>query len=390
MAVASKEARMRNTVMLEEREKLQIGLDRLFQVETKESQDVSPKDVPAFRSFGHAFREIMGMEVSEACRTRITNTQEAILAATWPNILGTSMHRRLMKDYLVPAYGDLSLRSVRPGGVANFKTQEVERVKYFGDLSEFDPEQIDYPEITEPGEEKLTYAVIQKGNILTISRKAMLNDDLGAVTKMVGRLGRAARRSHARFFWNFWINNTTYEVDGLAWFHATHGNLKTQALTADMAGAGEVLDALVKLGKMTEPGSGERLGLPEFRNLLVWLVIPMDLVGVARQLNQSEQVPNAGGILQANPIYHLFGANDERLVVNALLTDVSDWGVFRDPSEVDSVEIGYLGDQREPEFFVANIPTIGQMFVADKLQYKIRHEYGGDVVDFRGAVKSVV
>jgi hypothetical protein len=39
---------------------------------------------------------------------------------------------------------------------------------------------------------------------------------------------------------------------------------------------------------------------------------------------------------------------------------------------------------------VANVPTVGQMFVADKLQHKIRHEYGADLVDFRGAVKAVV
>ncbi len=377
-------------MILEEREKHQIAMDRLLGVETKESSEVSAWDVPRFKSLRHGFREITGHDLGEACSIRIANAQEAILAATWPNILGVSMHRRLIKDYLAPAFGDLALRSVRPGGVANFKTQEAERVKYFGDLSQFDPEQLDYPEILEPGEEKVTYSVIQKGNILTISRKAMLNDDLGAVTQMVGRLGRAARRTHAKYFWNFWISNATYEVDGLAWFHATHGNLKAQALTADMAGAGEVLDALVKLGKMTEPGSGERLGLPELRNLLVWLVVPIDLLGVARGLNQSEKVLDGGNNLQANPIYHLFGANDERLIVNALLTDVSDWGVFRDPSEVDSVEMGYLGDQREPEFFIANIPTVGQMFVADKLQYKVRHEYGGEIVDYRGAVKSVL
>jgi hypothetical protein len=55
---------------------------------------------------------------------------------------------------------------------------------------------------------------------------------------------------------------------------------------------------------------------------------------------------------------------------------------------VDSIEIGFLNDQREPEFFTASVPTIGQMFVADKQQFKIRQEYGGDIVDFRGAVKS--
>jgi hypothetical protein len=70
-------------------------------------------------------------------------------------------------------------------------------------------------------------------------------------------------------------------------------------------------------------------------------------------------------------------------------TDATDWYVYRDPDEVDSIEIGYVLDQREPEFFVASVPTIGQMFTDDKQQFKVRHEYGGDILDYRGACKSV-
>jgi hypothetical protein len=46
--------------------------------------------------------------------------------------------------------------------------------------------------------------------------------------------------------------------------------------------------------------------------------------------------------------------------------------------------------QEQPEVFVADNQQVGQMFMADKLQYKIRHEYGAEVVDYRGMDKSVV
>ena len=73
-----------------------------------------------------------------------------------------------------------------------------------------------------------------------------------------------------------------------------------------------------------------------------------------------------------------------------LLTDANDWGLFADPADIDILEVAFLNGQEEPEFFLADTPTQGLMFTADKIQYKIRHEYGGVVVDFRGSYKAVV
>ena len=378
------------TITLDRQDKLQLGMDRLFGACTVEAED-RHREIPAFRGLRHAFKVITGRELADVQGHLVTTAQEEILSMTWTNILGASMHRRLIKDYVAPAYGENNIISYRPGGVSNFKTQETLRVNYLADLSPVDPETADYVEIVEPGDEAVTWDVLQKGNLLTVSRKTMLNDDLGAVIKTVGRVGRAARRTFAKFVWGFWVNNSLYEADGTAWFTTgggSHLNLVATTLTADTDGAAHILDALILLGGMIEPGSGERLGLPELRNLMCWLVVPIELMAIAHILNSSPTILTALGAPAGNPVYHLFGANDERIIVNALLTDATDWGIFRDPSEVDSIEIGFLNDQREPEFFVASVPTIGQMFIADKQQYKVRHEYGGNIVDFRGAVKS--
>jgi hypothetical protein len=56
--------------------------------------------VPRFGSFHEAFKEITGHNLLDAFSKPITDAKEAVVAATWPNILGTSMHRRLIKDYL--------------------------------------------------------------------------------------------------------------------------------------------------------------------------------------------------------------------------------------------------------------------------------------------------
>jgi DNA primase large subunit len=58
--------------------------------------------------------------------------------------------------------------------------------------------------------------------------------------------------------------------------------------------------------------------------------------------------------------------------------------------DVPGIEIGFLDNQQEPELFVQDNPTVGSMFTNDKVTYKIRHIYGGNVVEYRGWDKSVV
>ena len=377
------------SVRLDQGEKLQLAMDRMWGAAAKES--ASEKDVPAFKGFRHAFKVITGRDIEDMLGHVISNAQEEILAANWVNVLGTSMYKRLLKDYAAPNFGEDTISRPRPGGLRDFNNVDALRVEYFADLAVVEPEALGYQEIAVPGDEIVQYHAIQYGNLVTISRKALLADDLGAATRVVGRLGRAARRTKAKFIWAFAMNNVNYDVDGLPWFGVApnHGNLTATALTANLAGANAIITILIALANMTEPGSGESLGLPAFQDLRVYLAVPTALMGVARALNQAPEVLDAFNLLEANPVYHLFGANDERIVVCPFFTDATDWYVYRDPDEVDSIEIGYVLDQREPEFFVASVPTIGQMFTDDKQQFKVRHEYGGDILDYRGACKSV-
>ena len=71
-------------------------------------------------------------------------------------------------------------------------------------------------------------------------------------------------------------------------------------------------------------------------------------------------------------------------------TDTNDWALSADKMDVASVEIGFLDGNQEPELFIQDNPTVGSMFSHDKLTYKIRHVYGGNVLDFRGLWKSVL
>ena len=54
------------------------------------------------------------------------------------------------------------------------------------------------------------------------------------------------------------------------------------------------------------------------------------------------------------------------------------------------IEIAFLNCQETPDLFLQDQPTNGNVFSNDKLTYKIRHIYGGGVLDFRGFTGNIV
>lgn len=395
-----------------EAERLQASLDKLFGVESK-------LDAPAFRSIRQAYVQITGDtelvgRVSPGHQPRVERLAQAIqaywqrgigdpgyenpgfvrveqaqAAGNWPTILGNTLYRRLAMEYRAVNYYEDRIISNRRRAT-DYRTLEVQRPQYPADLTSFNPETADYPEAATLGEEAVNYAVTTRGQLITVTRKTIMNDDLGAVARLPRLFGRAARRTFARSVWNLFMANATYDGDAVAWFHALHNNLGATGLTADGTGVTALTTRLNALMAQTEPGSGEKLGGAWWAAKPL-LVIPTQLQTVAKQLNQSDGIPGTSNNGD-NPVRGLFGNpdNPENILVIPLFTDTNDWGLFRQPTDMDTIEAAFLNGQETPELFIADQQNVGQMFVADKLQYKLRFEYGVELLDFRCADKSVV
>lgn len=303
-----------------------------------------------------------------------------VTSATFTYILGNTLSRRMVKDYNAQDYQEDLLISIRKP-VRDFRQQEAVMVGYFPDLSTVDPESANYTEIAGVTDEESTYSIGQKGNLLTINRKTIINDDLSLITRLVSRLGRAARRTHAKYVWNKYTGNANCS-DGTAWFTSGHGNLTASALSFATA-----LVAYQALAKMTEKDSGERIGLLDDPSVKPVLIYPVDLLATG------DLIVNADEYYLTNDLTterrnSLKGKISGAMV--SLLTDANDWGMLLPPSVVDMVEMGYLNGRQEPEMFVADTPQSEQVFVADKIRYKIRHEYAGAVIDSRSGYAGIV
>jgi len=370
----------------DEPEKLQAAFDKLMGV----TVDDKYKDVQALTSLRAAYTRITGdtevrgvptrdgLRIGEAMM-QMMRLPAAYSSASFSYVLGNSMYRRLVQDFRAVDYGENALISYRRNA-QDFKTMESIQVGYFGDLPDIDPESGDYQEITMATDEEISYALNQKGIILTVTRRVVMNDDLKSVSTLVSRLGRAAKRTYARRGWAKINSNATYKGDNKAVFHNDHANLGATALSADAAGIAALTARLTAMFNQTEKDSGESLCLDAAK---IW--VPRALLETAKTLNSAWP-----GAATPNPHAGRFGSNHENILLNKLATDTTDWGLLADPADVELLEVAFLNGRQEPELFVADNPLVGQMFVGDKIQYKQRHEYEWEIADYRGFDKSVV
>ncbi|HEX7285697.1 MAG TPA: hypothetical protein VF532_05910 [Candidatus Angelobacter sp.] len=366
-------------VGLETVDKVQLAMDAMMGVKDKgqelfsvqEGKPVLKGKVKPFRGIREAYSICTGDPDCSFGKhgTGFFKVSEAIATTDFPNILLNSMTKKLLQDYdeyqIVPNLEKMFVATT----LGDYKTQDRVRLGYVGDLPTV-AEAAVYTELTKPTDEKISYTISKRGGLLTISEETIRNDDLSKIAQFPGRLARAARHTLATFVTNFFITPPNYDPDGLAWFHATHNNLGATALSS-----GELDQRAILLAKQTEKDSGNRLGLT-----LDWIMIPIDLRLTAMQINRN--------MTGTNNWYGKFGDNEENVIVNPLLTDVTDWyyGTYSAPF----LEIGFLDGYQTPQIFIANVPNQGTQFTNDQLQYKVKFVFGGKPIDFRGVGKEVV
>jgi len=355
-------------------------------LEARSMQDLEAFDeVPAFQSIREMYTYLTGdPEVSgRFYRSRLPAELRAradITSATFTYVLGNTLGRRLVRAYRQMNFHTDVLISIRKP-VRDFRQQEAVLVGGFPDIADVDPEAADYQEIAGVTDEESTYTLGQKGNLLTITRKTIINDDILLITRLVDAFGRAFARTHGQYVWNFFVNNSNCS-DATAWFTSGHGNLGSSALSHSTAKT-----AWLFLAKTTEKDNSKRIGLLDGVDVKPNLVHPPDIFDLAGRVANEEFYYSSNDLTTKlpNPLYKRVNP-----VQVTLLTDTADWGLLMPPSVIDMIEMGYLNGNEEPEFFVADMPQSEQVFVADKIRHKGRHEYAGAVIDYRSGYKAEV
>lgn len=301
---------------------------------------------------------------------------EAIDTAQFGEILGDSIRRRMITEYGMPQLQNWREIVSEIGTLTDFRTNRRQRMGGYGTLAAVN-QGATYDPIASPTDEEATFAATKRGGTEDLTMESIANDDLGALRAIPQKLGRSAAITLHRFVWNFIIANPTI-YDTVALFHANHNNLS--ATNAALADATLATARTAMRKQAAYNNSVEVLGAtPKY------LIVPPELEQTAFELSSSQPkvIANANATI---PNIHQ-GIN---AIVLDWLTDTNNWYLVADPTMIPTIEIGFFRGQEEPELFVQDMGDVGSMFTADKLTYKIRHIYGGAVLDWRGFYGGII
>ncbi|HFZ8853771.1 TPA: ClpP-like prohead protease/major capsid protein fusion protein [Salmonella enterica subsp. houtenae serovar Rough:z4,z23:-] len=208
-------------------------------------------------------------------------------------------------------------------------------------------------------------ALATYGELFSIDRQTIINDDLDMLTRIPQAMGLAARATVGDLVWAVLTSNPKMS-DGKPLFHADHGNL----VAADLSIEG--LDTARKAMLLQKSGD-RRLNIRP-----AYMLTPVAIESRANQLIKSASVPGAdanSGIV--NPIQNFVTVASE-----ARLDDSSPTDYYLTAAQGrDTIEVAYLDGIDKPYL------EQQQGFTVDGAAFKVRIDAGVAPLDWRGLVK---
>lgn len=209
----------------------------------------------------------------------------------------------------------------------------------------------------------MSYKLSTYGRIIAITRQAIINDDKRLFSRIPTQFGYKARDLESDLVWGIVISNPIMS-DGIALFHASHGNLA--------ASGGAINVANVAAGRlaMSQQKSAEG-GFITVRPAYL-------VVGPAKE-TEAEQFLTAVAATQTSNVNPFTGKL--QLIVEPRITDNS-WHLIADPASIDTIEFSHLEGQ-EGVYIETQVG-----FDVDGVKTKARLDVGAAPIDFRGMYKN--
>lgn len=215
--------------------------------------------------------------------------------------------------------------------------------------------------------------LITKGRTFTVSREAIINDDLQALRRQPERFGRASARTLIKQIVNA-IEGDGLMYDGKNMFHLDHGNSANVTLTNDAAGIAAVSAGMTVIEKSTDPTTGEKYGIEA-----KYLLVPPDLEDTAMRIVNGQNfypVSTSGGTNEIGKAKRL------TVLKEPFLTSTTGWYVMADPNDLPVIEVGFLNGKETPDLLIKRADTINLAggedewgYEFDDISYKARYDY---------------
>lgn len=286
--------------------------------------------------------------------------ERALTTSDFPQILANTVGRTLRASYGQPGSGIRQLARQTTANDFRAKTKlmldsagiTLEKVNEHGEFKS--------GSLVEAGE---SYKLATFGRIISFTRQAIVNDDLGAFTDIARRLGLAAQAFEAQQLVDLLQANAgvgPIMADGKALHHVDHGNIAA----AGAAPSETTLSAArLAMRKQTGPAGALITVTPRY------LLIPSELETSVEKLLTANQAMTTADVNVFSKLVP---------VVEPRLTSPTRWWLVADKAEVDGLEYAHLAGAPGPQ------TESRAGFEVDGVQTKVRLDFGAGFVDWRG------
>lgn len=305
---------------------------------------------------------VTGMDREQILRSAMHTTSD------FPNLLTGVGNRTLMPAYTA-AESPLK-RLARQALMNDFRTASRLKLGEIGALQK----------VTEAGEIKSTtrgeaaesYALDTYGSMFALSRKAIINDDLGAFRDWGIAAGRAAAETEANLLFALLTQSSgagpVMGEDGKRLFATEHGNIAT--VPAPLVGNN--FDALTaaRVAMRGQTGLDRKTPIsvtPKF------LLVGPQLETVAEQLVAAITAATTG---EVNPF-----AGKLTPLVEPRLTG-NQWYLFSDPAQLATLEYAYLSSAQGPQI------ASREGWDVLGMEFRVTLDFGCGAIDYRGAYRN--
>jgi hypothetical protein len=201
---------------------------------------------------------------------------------------------------------------------------------------------------------------------VTVTRQAIINDDLSALERVPEMLGRGFRRLESNIIWELITGDAITSVDGLALFKTAHANSSAQTITTSGFNA-----ARKAMRKQTDI-AGNTINLTPS-----YMMVPTDLEATALQFlfptgfAPAERTGGDGPVTAQT-------AGVQLIVEPRLDGSATTWYLAASPGAVEGIVYGYLAGEEGPTV------TTTEKRDPDGVELLARFDFGAAVKDYRG------
>lgn len=338
-----------------------ISLAREYLSEVGEFKRGMSRDEVASFALAHRGHDARGMRMSRG-GAMTTSDFSTLLAATAAKV-AQDAYKETPRTFLP---------IVRKRMLTDYKTFNVAKLSEAADLQKIG-ENGEYKtgHFTESGE---TYKLEDWGLRVAITRRVIINDDLGVFTRAPFDLARAAARKESDVVWDLVANNRAM-ADGKAVFHADHKNLVGAAGAGTATALGTAGIGLLRKLMRLQRGIG---GKSRLAVALKYLAMPAELETVWEQLVSDRLVAATAGNATPESIRQLVPIFEPRL------DDVSTTAYFgfADPMDLAGIEVAYLEGEN------GVVIETREGWEVDGTETRIRLAFAAGLIEHRAMAKN--